>query len=245
MSEKMKDKDKASLFLDILENTATGGEWDELQFREIKSYFFQHPVYKTLLPSWLTSTFTLNHFWGFIKCKFKTYQERRAFLAKELTPLITSCDDHVGALNSQSNLLKDFSSIGVQESWSKMLLRVEVDPDGAITLARTTVESVLKHISDELEISYTSTDSLTSIYKSVTKRLKLSPDDHDEQIFKNILGGCSSIVNGLGEMRNIYGDAHGKGRAQRKPSSRHARLAVNASATLCLFLVETHNYRKH
>ena len=71
--------------------------------------------------------------------------------------------------------------------------------------------------------------------------MNLSPDQHTEQVFKQILGGCSSIVNGLGSLRNSLGDAHGKGIGHVRPSSRHARLAVNLSGSMALFLAETYS----
>ncbi len=38
---------------------------------------------------------------------------------------------------------------------------------------------------------------MSELYKLVAKELKLAPDQHSEQIFKQILKGCSSVVNGL------------------------------------------------
>ncbi len=76
------------------------------------------------------------------------------------------------------------------------------------------------------------------------KELNLSPSQHTEDIFKQILGGCSGIVNGLGSLRNRLGDAHGKGKANIKPAPRHAELAVNLSGTMALFLMETFNANK-
>ncbi|WP_420196198.1 abortive infection family protein [Idiomarina xiamenensis] len=72
------------------------------------------------------------------------------------------------------------------------------------------------------------------------KELNLSPDQHNEQIFKQILGGCSGIVNGLGTLRNKLGDAHGKGKLPVKPQARHAELAVNLAGSMTLFLISTH-----
>ena len=72
-----------------------------------------------------------------------------------------------------------------------------------------------------------------------SKELNMAPEQHSEQIFKQILGGCSAIVNGLGSLRNKHGDAHGKSHISVKPSVRHAELAVNLSGSMALFLIET------
>jgi hypothetical protein len=63
-------------------------------------------------------------------------------------------------------------------------------------------------------------------------------------VSKQILGGCSAIVNGLGTLRNKLGDAHGKGASPVKPSARHAELAVNLAGTTALFLIQTYEANK-
>lgn len=75
-------------------------------------------------------------------------------------------------------------------------------------------------------------------------RLQLAPSQHAEDDFKRILGGCTSVVEGLGGLRNRLGDAHGSGKKQRKPSARHAALAVNLAGGMAVFLVETWDSRK-
>jgi hypothetical protein len=52
--------------------------------------------------------------------------------------------------------------------------------------------------------------------------LKLAPDDHTEEVFKQILGSCQSIVASLGAIRNKLGDAHSQGPLRAKSSPRHA-----------------------
>ena len=81
---------------------------------------------------------------------------------------------------------------------------------------------------------------LSELYKATAKELNLAPEQHTEQVFRQILGGCSAIINGLGTLRNRLGDAHGKGPLPIKPSPRHAELAVNLAGTMALFLVQTY-----
>jgi len=120
------------------------------------------------------------------------------------------------------------------------LERKTSDPEGAITISRTILESVCKHILDEVGIEYNSNNvDLPELYKKTAKTLNLSPSQHTEGIFKQILGGCSGIINGLGSLRNRLGDAHGKGKAQVKPAPRHAELAVNLSGAMALYLLKT------
>lgn len=66
-----------------------------------------------------------------------------------------------------------------------------------------------------------------------------SPAQHIEPIFKQILGGCHSVVQGLGSLRSKLGDAHAQGKAVVKPAPRHAELAVNLAGTMATFLLAT------
>jgi len=144
-----------------------------------------------------------------------------------------------------TEILIEFSSQEIHKIWSNALSRQDNDPEGAITLSRSMVESVCKHILDDRNISYNSKNiELSELYKLTATELNLAPEQHDEKIFKQILGGCSAIVNGLGLLRNNLGDAHGPGRNKIKPKARHASLAVNLSGSMCLFLIETHKENK-
>ena len=132
----------------------------------------------------------------------------------------------------------------VRDAWTKALERAPSDPEGAITAARATLESVCKHILDESGAIYRSDGNLVKLYKATAKLLCLSPDGYTEDIFKQILGGCAGVVAGLAGLRNVYGDAHGKTQLHPKPRLRHARLAINAAMTIAEFLIETYETRK-
>jgi hypothetical protein len=146
------------------------------------------------------------------------------------------------ALSSASTLQK-VTSASVYQDWQKALERVQSDPEGAITSARTLVETVCKYILEEQGLSYKSDGDLPKLYKQTASTLNLSPDQHGEEIFKQILGGCTSVVNGLAGLRNEFGDAHGKGKKYVKPKPRHAKLAVSLAGTLATFLIETYEER--
>lgn len=101
------------------------------------------------------------------------------------------------------------------------------------------IESILKYILDEQEIKYNDGAELPDLYKEVAKSLNLAPEQHQEQIFKQILGGKSGIISGLGALRNKLGDAHGKSKKSIKPSERHSELAVNLAGSMAIFLFKT------
>ena len=121
------------------------------------------------------------------------------------------------------------------------LARRTSDPEGAITLARTLLETVTKRILDEMGETYADKDDLPKLYSNAAKALNLAPSQHTEEPIKAILGGAMALVNGVGTLRNRLSDSHGRGgKLPVKPSPRHANLAVNTAGTIATFLVETH-----
>lgn len=135
--------------------------------------------------------------------------------------------------------INDNTDAYITEQWEKALDRRLTDPEGAITTARTLIETTCKYILDSSSVKYDDNLDLPKLYNLTTVQLNLAPQNHQEEIFKQILGGCQSVVNGLGSLRNKIGDAHGKGISHVKPKERHAKLAVNLAGTLSAFLLET------
>ena len=119
------------------------------------------------------------------------------------------------------------------------------DFEGAITNARALLESTCKYVLDEQEIDYKQGEKLHSLYKKVAKLLTMDPTAHEEKPFREVLSGCFSVVNGIANVRNIMGDAHGKSkRARYKPAERHAVLAVSISKTISDYIYASYKDRK-
>lgn len=127
----------------------------------------------------------------------------------------------------------------IKTLWQKAIERCAADPEGAITAARSLAESTCKRLLDELGISYSDDTDLPKLYGLVANAIKIAPSQHTDQVFKQILGGCCSVVNGVGAMRNRLGDSHGKGKDAIIPDARYAEFAVNLAGSLALFLIST------
>ena len=238
------DYERVRYLVDTLIGFATndGGGGTAEEYILLRRYFTDSPHTKSLLPKWLRTCHNQARFWNFIKHEFKSYQERREFIWAELTPLLEYCESTAEhpAGESISKVLQRFDEASINAAWQNALKRSIPDPEGAITLARTILESVCKHILDEQGVSYKQDRiDLHELYRMTSHTLNLSPSQHTAEIFKQILGGCTGIVGGLGQLRNKLGDAHGKAKKQVKPAPRHAQLAVNLSGAMALFLVET------
>ncbi|MBU0701914.1 abortive infection family protein [bacterium] len=244
LDEYINDMERVQALQNILIAKSTGQDAKNSDYLALRNYLLKKDKYKELLPSFVRTNRELEQFWAFIKNKFSTYAERRYYIWQEFLPIL----DHLEGKTqtpldqSTSSVLKVFDSEGVHVAWQRALERRTTDPEGAITAARSLLETVCKHILDDRNVSYDSNKiELHELYKLIANELNLSPNQHTEDVFKQILGGCSAVINGLGTLRNRLGDAHGKGKLPVRPVARHAELAVNLSGAMSLFLVSTFN----
>jgi hypothetical protein len=141
-----------------------------------------------------------SEFWQFIKYKFPGYAERRQFIWDEFRPMFERLDGSKAtpADGSVSLALEKFDTATVHQIWLKALERRETEPEGAITLARTLLETVCKHVLDEQGHAYRPDSDLPGLYKMAAKNLNIAPSQHSETIFQQILGGCTAVVERIG-----------------------------------------------
>ncbi|MGL5239590.1 MAG: abortive infection family protein [Kluyvera ascorbata] len=234
------DLERALALQNTLLDRATGNGEDDIAYLQLRHYFLNSTSFADQLPQFVRTCRSLSQFWQHIK-KTDGYAPRREIIWDAFQPLLDSIE---GKNTSPADIhitdgLKSYDEAGVNEAWAKALDRRLTDPEGAITAARTLIETVCKHILDDRNVTFDRNTDMSELYKLVAKELNLAPEQHTEQIFKQILGGCSAIVNGLGTLRNRLGDAHGNGRKPAKPSDRHALLAVNLAGSMCVFLIQT------
>ncbi|TWT44444.1 hypothetical protein RAS1_08590 [Phycisphaerae bacterium RAS1] len=237
----------AETLKNILVARATGGATSEADFRRLRAELIGNAVIKDFVPRFVHTCRTLDEFWGFIKPKFASYHERREFLRAEFDKLlswlergaVSPVEDHGTAALAHVDLPH------IHDAWHKALERCRTgDTDGALTAARMLIETVCKHILDDYGVTYPDDADLPKLYRLTSEKLTLAPSQHTEQVFKQILGGCTAAVEGLGAMRNRLSDAHGKGRASVRAAPRHAELALNLAGTVTTFLVATWEARK-
>lgn len=232
--------DNIERFKIILEAHATGGASSNEEYVELRKILLVSEI-STQLPAFVRQRRNLSEFWQYIKSKFGTYQERRDYIREAFSPILDFLES-----GSPEQLYKEakviFSKEAINSDFRKAFHRTTYDPEGAITLARTLIESTCKHILEVFGEEVPDDGDINKLYKMAAKLLSLAPSQHEEQVFRQILSGIRSIVFGLGELRNKLGDAHGKISNYKKPSTRHARLAVTSASSLCMFLLETLEY---
>lgn len=225
----------------LLVSHATGADAVDTEYVELRSVLINDVSIRERLPRFLITCRSLAEFWAFIKAKSATYRERREFLWNAFNDLIIELETAPAFPSDESSAsaLCRPDRAFVNECWQKALARREEDPSGAITASRSLLECVCKSILHEANVEFDDNADLPKLYKLVAKQLRLAPDQHTEKLFKQVLGGCQSVVDGLGAIRNRCSDAHGSAPVRVRAEPRHAQLVVNLAGAAATFLIET------
>ena len=216
------------------------GPADNAVYVELRRAMMRDPALKPLLPAFVVKHRDLGHLWPFLKDLDSSWEPRRQHVRDAMTPLF----DHLEASGASvdavtSDVLQTFGAGGVYAVWQRALQRRLADPEGAITGARTLLETVCRHVLDERGVTYAETLDLPVLMKMTAEQLNIAPSRHSEVVFKRILGSVASLVDGIGSVRDRIGDAHGYGKRPVRPSAHHAQLAVNLAGAAAIFIVET------
>ena len=131
----------------------------------------------------------------------------------------------------------------VHHQIEKCLVKIDAgDYDGAITNARTMLETIMISIIEDHEgKDIKNSGDLTKLYKQVKAILNLNPTDKLPATVLQILSGLNSITSGIAGLSNEFGDRHAHKNVAAK---HHAKLAVNAAMTLADFLIDSREYQK-
>ena len=126
--------------------------------------------------------------------------------------------------------------------------RLTHDPAGAVTLARTVLESTFKHIAVEREEGGNAIEKPVQQLNAALEMLGFPSEKDGGKAgtatgLDKVVRGLRTVVEGLSQFRNRYSDAHG-GAERRTPVSRDARFAVSASEAVTIFMLEILEERK-
>lgn len=126
-------------------------------------------------------------------------------------------------------------------------LRASVETDPALTLgtAKELVETACRTILEEHGRVVAADCDIGRLIKETRECLKLLPSDIPDsakgaESIRRLLANLGAIVQGLSELRNLYGTGHGRSGKRRAIEPRHSKLAAGAAAALVTFLLETH-----
>ena len=136
-------------------------------------------------------------------------------------------------------LIRERNLPEIEKEFQRALENVEADPATAVTAACAIVESTCKTYIAEEGLAMPADQSIQPLWKAVQAHLKLDPSKYVDTELRQILGGLTSIVHGVGGLRTRRGSAHGQGPGGGAIEPRHARLAVHAAHTLVAFVLES------
>lgn len=222
------------------------GEYpDEHEYATLRTELIHLPELEGKLPEMVMIYRSLSEFWIFIKHRIQgcgSYAEREEYIRKKFHKLLTEIE--LGKINPTQKpteeTLKHLNSKEVQKLFTIAMNRTEKDANGAVTAAKSLLESTCKLLLDDMKEEYNSSEDIPSLFKKISKKLNLHPTQHPNDSLKKILSGCSSIVQGIAETRNKISDAHGQGRKPMNAAPRHAKLTVSTAGAMSAFLVETY-----
>ena len=130
-----------------------------------------------------------------------------------------------------------YKSLG--DYWEKAVDRVDNDPSGAITAAKSLIEASCKHVLEKTGNAFDDSNELPKLYSEASRALSIAPVQQKNESYRAIFGSVHNIIQKVGELRNRAGDAHGLHRERYVTSVSEAELAVNLSGSIVLFLIST------
>lgn len=125
-------------------------------------------------------------------------------------------------------------------------LAVAENPGLAFDLAKTLVESVCRTVLGDRSIAFDESDDLPKLFKTASLHLPFLPPTASGEAgvrdsLKRTLGGLSTAIQGICELRNQCGFAsHGAGAPRPAMESVQALLAAEAADTIVGFLHRVH-----
>jgi hypothetical protein len=120
------------------------------------------------------------------------------------------------------------------------------NPSLTFDLARTLVESVCRAVLGERNIGFSENDDLPKLFKTASQHLPFLPPSASSEAevresLKKTLGGLSTAIQGICELRNKCGFAsHGSGALRPPMESVQALMAAEAADTIVGFLHRVH-----
>lgn len=116
--------------------------------------------------------------------------------------------------------------------------------ESAITKARTLLEEVFCFLIEEKNDPIPKRGKIKELYRKIETLYSLHPDQTADKSIKKLLSGFSSIIDGIIEIRNMSGDAHGYGKDRINMNKDITELLINSAVLLCNFLLSVYQNEK-
>ena len=190
----------------------------------------------------------LKHYWQLPKDSPHRSDEKDKW-AMKLEANISRISPNDSTLESiMVDIDRHFDDEYISKEIRSMQESIEESPNDAIDKAKNLVESCFKFILNECGISYSNSDGLGDLQKKVFTRLNIDANTNDaakaDKNVKTILSSLNQIIKGIAEIRNKYGNGHGKSAGAVQLPPRYAGLVVSSSVAVVNFVWDTYKDRK-
>ena len=155
------------------------------------------------------------------------------------------------------SVIAPFSMHGARDAMASGLTHIEEQVEGieqavgensglAFDLAKTLIESTCRTVLRERSVPYAATDDLPKLFKSASQNLPFLPANTSNagevrKSLKQTLGGLSTAIQGICELRNQCGFAsHGSGEPRPVMEGVQALLVAEATDAIVGFLHRVH-----
>lgn len=140
--------------------------------------------------------------------------------------------------------IRDRDAPSIEHEFQRAMANVESSPREAVSAASNILESLCKIYIVEEKLEMPAKQDLKPIWTVVRKHLGFNPGVLEDRDLQTILTGLFAVVDGIGALRTHASSAHGAGKKTYKLEPRHARLAIHASHTVALYVLESWDKRK-
>ena len=136
------------------------------------------------------------------------------------------------------------SDSAIPDHLRRMWTFVTDRPEQSISAAKDAIEATAKHVLHELGDTLTGREDLPELVRHTQQKLKLhassvAPDQTGADVIVKILGSLAALALSTNELRNLYGDGHGRVKKVAGLTSRHSRLVARCTEAYVGMLLET------
>lgn len=132
----------------------------------------------------------------------------------------------------------------INKKVEQMNKAVETDTEVAIGTGKELLETTCKAILRQKAIAIDKDWTLPQLLKNTTNALDFKPKNADdpqraEKSILQVLGGITTIVQGVTELRNAYGTGHGKDATFKGLEKKYAQLFVGVVSEIAIIYLQT------
>lgn len=146
--------------------------------------------------------------------------------------------DFIPLISTFRNVIKEEYS-NAAATFDKAFKQIESDPDIAIGLANSALESIIKEIlkDERIQTKFNNGDTLYRLTQNILKEFKLFPNSEIPEEINQIGSGLLNVCQGIEKIRSQKTKLHGKmDEDYVVDDSLYAYFIINSVATIGLFL---------